>query len=78
MINVVIDEFSPCLRETESGELVATAVMPITEKNFLKRYNRKSGWYTDWEQLLDNNEIYALVVKGTEEIQGKGHVNAMN
>lgn len=70
MIYVVIDEFSPCLRETESGELVATAVMPITEKSSLKRYNKKSGWYTDWEQLLDNNEIYALVVKGTEEIQG--------
>ena len=28
------------------------------------------GWYTNWESLADENEIYALVVEGSVDIQG--------
>lgn len=66
MINVVIDEFTPCLKDVRTGELVQTEVIRIKRKSFLKKYNKKNGWYTNWEALADENEIYALVVEGSE------------
>lgn len=70
MINVVIDELSPCLIDAKTGDLVATEAMQITDKAFLTDYNKENGWYADWEQLLANNEIYALITKETKGIQG--------
>ncbi len=70
MINVVIDEFTPCLKDARTGELVQTEVIRIKRKSFLRKYNKKNGWYTNWETLADENEIYALVVEGSVDIQG--------
>lgn len=70
MINVLIDEITPCLKDARTGELVQTEVIRITRKSFLKKYNEKNGWYTDWDKLLDENEVYALVVEGSVDIQG--------
>lgn len=70
MINVYIDEFTPCLKDSRTGEFVQTEVIRIKRKSFLKKYNKKNGWYTNWETLVDENEIYALVVEGSVDIQG--------
>lgn len=70
MIQVWIDEFTPCLKDTQTGKLVQTKAIQITQKSFLKRYNRRNGWYTNWENLKDENEIYALMAEGTKDIQG--------
>lgn len=70
MVNVFIDEFTPCLKDVKTGELVQTEVIRITRKTFLKKYNEQNGWYTDWDKLLDENEVYALVVEGSVDIQG--------
>lgn len=70
MINVLIDEFTPCLKDARTGELVQTEVIRIKRKSFLKKYNKKNGWYTNWDKLADENEIYALVVEGSVDIQG--------
>ena len=70
MINVLIDEFTPCLKDANTGELVQTEVIRIRRKSFLKKYNKKNGWYTNWAALADENEIYALVVEGSVDIQG--------
>ena len=70
MINVIIDEFTPCLKDSRTGELVQTEVIRIKRKSFLKKYNKKNGWYTNWDTLADENEIYALVVEGYVDIQG--------
>lgn len=70
MINVIIDEFTNCLKDAQTGELVQTEVIRIKRKSFLKKYNKKNGWYTNWESLADENEIYALVIEGTVDIQG--------
>jgi hypothetical protein len=70
MINVWIDEFTPCLKDAKTGELVQTEVIRIRRKSFLKKYNKKNGWYVNWETLVDENEIYALVVEGSVDIQG--------
>jgi hypothetical protein len=70
LINVWIDEFTPCLKDAKTGELVQTEVIRIRRKSFLKKYNKKNGWYVNWDSLADENEIYALVVEGSVDIQG--------
>ena len=70
MINVWIDEFTPCLKDTRTGELVQTEVLRIKRKTFLRKYNQRNGWYVNWADLLDEAEIYALVVEGSVDIQG--------
>lgn len=76
MICVEIDELTPCLIDVESGEVVETEVIRIKRKSFLSKYNRTTGWYTNWSGLLKENEIYAVVVKGTVSIQGLVAVRA--
>ena len=70
MINVWIDDLTPCLKDNETGDFVATEVIRIRRKSFLSKFNKKNGWYTNWEKLLPEHEIYALVVNGTVDIQG--------
>ena len=70
MVNVYIDELTPCLKDAKTGELVQTEVIRIKRKSFLKKYNKSTGWYVNWETLADENEIYALVVEGSVDIQG--------
>ena len=70
MICVEIDELAPCLIDNSTGEVVETEVIRIKRASFLSKYNKTTNWYIDWEDLLTENEIYALVVKGTVSIQG--------
>ena len=70
MINVIIDKLTPCLKDAKTGELVQTEVIRIKRKSFLRKYNKKNGWYVNWESLLDENEVYALVAEGSVDIQG--------
>lgn len=70
MINVWIDEFTPCLKDMRSGELVNTEVVRVKRKSFLSKYNKKNGWYTNWAELLNTCDVYALVLTGTVDIQG--------
>lgn len=70
MINVWIDEFTPCLKDTVTGDIIETEVVQITRKSYLRKYNRKSQWYTNWGELLKDNEIYGIVIKGSTDIQG--------
>lgn len=59
MICVEIDEITPCLKDSLTGELVETRVVQITSKDLLKNYNKSTGWYINWSRLLLDNEIYA-------------------
>lgn len=70
MISVYIDEITPCLKNSFSGEIVETEVIRIRRKSFLAKFNKKNGWYVNWSTLLNNNAVYALVLKGTVDIQG--------
>ena len=70
MINVYIDEYTPCLKDSETGEIFETEVIRIKRKSFLSKFNKRNGWYVDWVDLLKENEIYALVIKGTVSIEG--------
>lgn len=70
MICVEIDELTPCLNDVETGDIIETEVIRLRRKSFLKKFNKKNGWFISWEKLVDENEIYALVIKGTVDIQG--------
>lgn len=70
MICVIIDELTPCLKNTSTGEILKTKVFRITQKNMLKNYNSKTGWYVNWGKLLATNEVYALALQETNEIEG--------
>ena len=70
MICIDIDDLTPCLIDTSTGETVETEVIRVKRQSFLSKFTEKNGWYTNWKNLVKNNEIYALVVKGSVDIQG--------
>ena len=57
MINVWIDEFTTCLKDADTGELVATEVIRLKRKSFFTKYNKKSGWHVNWGSLISENEV---------------------
>ena len=70
MITVEIDTLTPCLIDNNTGEIVETEAVEIKRKSFLSKYNVNTGWYVNWTDLLIENQVYALVIKGTVSIQG--------
>jgi hypothetical protein len=70
MICVNIDELTPCLIDNTTGEIMETEVIRIKRKSFLSKYNEKTKWYVSWNNLVKENEIYAIVLKGSVDIQG--------
>ena len=70
MITYTIDELTPCLIEISTGEIYETEVVRLKRKSFLSKYNKRTGWYVNWGKFPDDVEIYALVLKGTVDVQG--------
>lgn len=70
MIAITIDEYTPCLKNTKTGEIIETEVIRLRRKSFLAKYNKRTGWYVNWSKFSPEAEIYALVIKGTVDIQG--------
>lgn len=69
-IDMWIDDFTPCLKDNLTGEVVNTEVIRIRRKSFLSKFNRKNGWYVNWGKIVEEYEVYALVLEGTVDIQG--------
>ena len=70
MITFIIDELTPCLKLVETGEIYDTEIIRIKRKSVLQKFNSKTGWYCNWSQFEEGIEVYALVLKGTFDIQG--------
>lgn len=71
MLMIELDGFTQCLKDCLTGEIVETEAVRIKRSSFLSHYNVQTGWYINWNELLhDNQEVYALVIKGTVDIQG--------
>ena len=70
MIPFLIDSLTPCLKNVLTGDIVETEVVRVKRKSFLSKFNENTGWYVDWSKFDDEAEIYALVIKGTVDIQG--------
>ncbi len=70
MITFIIDEFTPCLKDCETGELFQTEVVELKRKSFLAHFHSKNGWYVNWSKFPKSVRVFALVLKGTMDIQG--------
>ena len=70
MIPFIIDSLTPCLKNVQTGDIVETEVIRVKRKSFLQKFNERTGWYVDWSKFDDETEIYALVIKGSVDIQG--------
>ncbi len=68
-VEVTIDQFTPCLRDRRTGQLVDTKyVLASTEE---LRGLRGKGWKFNWtHKNLRSNEIYKLTTVNDDEIQG--------
>ena len=51
MICFRIDELTPCLKNVETGEIYETEVIELRRKSFLSKFNKRTGWYVNWETL---------------------------
>ena len=70
MITFTIDTLTPCLTETSTGEIFETEVIQLKRKSFLSKFNKRTGWYVNWSKFEDDVEVYALVLKGSVDVQG--------
>lgn len=70
MITFTIDTLTPCLKKISTGEIFETEVIRLRRKSFLAKFNKFTGWYVNWSKFEDDVEIYALVLKGTVDVQG--------
>jgi hypothetical protein len=70
MITFYVDELTPCLTEVATGEIYDTEVVQLKRKSFLSKFNKKTGWYINWSEFPKETEVYALILKGTMDIQG--------
>lgn len=70
MITFKIDELVPCLKEVATGDIYNTEVICIRRKSILEKYNKNTGWYVNWSRFPSETEVYALVLKGTYDVQG--------
>ena len=70
MITFTIDTLTPCLKETGTGEIFETEVIRLRRRSFLEKFNKRTGWYVNWSKFEDDVEVYAIVLKGTVDVQG--------
>ena len=69
-LDIWIDEIVPCLKETATGDLKETVVFKIQSRSYLKDFNTKNGWHINWSKIPKDVEVYALAIRGSNEIQG--------
>ena len=68
-LDIEIDEFTPCLRDTQTGEIVDTSFSRATVDEITGL--KKKGWAFNWRHpSLKGTEIYKLTLRGSSEIQG--------
>lgn len=69
-IDIWIDGIVSCLRDTETGEEKDTVVFKIESRKCLKKFQKVNGWHINWDKIPETVEVYALALKGSDEIQG--------
>ena len=70
MITFEIDELTNCLKDSITGESIETEVIELKRKSLLSRFNSRNGWYVNWGTFPPGVRVFALVLKGTFDIQG--------
>ena len=68
-INVEVDEFVPCLKDAETGEILPTEVARIPRKR-LREFTKADGWGVDWKGRPKDEYTLGVFLKGDDEPQG--------
>ena len=68
-VDILIDDFTDCLVERETGDIVETEynerIIPIRKKDYI-------GWKFDWSKTTPNGyTIYELFLKDDDTVQGR-------
>lgn len=69
IINIEIDEFVPCLKDSKTAEILATEVKTLAKSEYSK-YSKSNGWNIDWKNIPDNEEVLGVYLKNGKEPQG--------
>ena len=66
-MDILIDKFSPCLEDSQTGKLVPT----IYSKTSSEELSKLKHWNFNWlDDSLNEGDVYKLCIAGTETIQG--------
>ena len=69
IINIKIDEFVPCLKDAETGKILATETRTLTRRE-LSSYTEKNGWGVNWKDRPSNEVVRGVFIKGDNKPQG--------
>ena len=69
LVDIIIDRFTDCLVERESGMILETSFVRLEEPIPKSRY---AGWKFDWDQTQkDDYTVYELSTKGSSVVEGR-------
>ena len=69
LVDIIIDRFTDCLVERESGMILETSFVRLEEPIPKRRY---AGWKLDWDQAQkDDYTVYELSTKGSSVVEGR-------
>ena len=69
IINIEFDEFVPCLKDAETGEIFQTEVRELTESEY-SRFKEGDGWNIDWSDIPYGEQVLGVYLKNDTEPQG--------
>ena len=69
ILTIKADEFTPCLRDMKTGQLVQTEVARIPRRS-LRKYKEADGWGVDWDKRPSDEYVLGVFVEGETEPQG--------
>lgn len=68
-IDIEVDEFVPCLKDAETGEILPTEVARIPRKR-LREFTEADGWGVDWKDRPKDEYTLGVFLKGDDNPQG--------
>lgn len=68
-IDIEVDEFVPCLKDAETGEILPTEVARIPRKR-LREFTEADGWGVDWKDRPKDEYTLGVFLKGDDAPQG--------
>lgn len=69
IINIEFDEFVPCLKDAETGEIFQTEGRELTKSEY-SRFKEADGWNIDWSDIPDGEQVLGVYLKNDTEPQG--------
>ena len=70
-IDIIIDELTPCLKDSKTGEILNTDFSAIKISKAKARSMMKDGWKFDWSKPFQEGfEVFQLNIKDSKAVEG--------